>query len=113
MSNDSHDNLIETLRLAWERLDVDLIEPILADDLHYYSWWAMIEFHNKGEYLAYIKDRFQTFKDTRTRPLVKLGINKNDGEQAVAIQIGETAPILIRIKENHRMIKEMWMQPAE
>ena len=113
MTNDNHNKLVETLRLTWETLDTDLIEPALAEDLHYYSWWAMIEFHNKGEYLAYIKDRFQTFKKSGTRPLVKLGINKNDGEHAVAIQIGESAPILIRIKENHGMIKEMWMQPAE
>lgn len=66
---------------------------------HYYSWWSMIDIHNKEAYMAYLTDRFQTYKDNGTHLLVKLGINKNNGENAVAIQFGDDSPTLIRIKE--------------
>ena len=113
MTNNLHIKLIEIIRSAWEHLDAGLIEPYLSDDLHYYSWWSMIDIHNKEAYMSYITDRFQTYKDTGTYPRVKLGINKNDGEYAVAIQFGDDVPTLIRIKEEGGKIKEMWMQPAE
>lgn len=113
MSTNQHNRLIETLRLAWEALDADIIEPILAEDLHYYSWWALIEMNSKQAYLTYLKERFQSYKSSGNKPLVKLGVNKNDGEYAVAIQFGDSVPILIRIIEREGKIKEMWMQPAE
>ncbi|MBQ9893467.1 MAG: hypothetical protein IJM35_09980 [Bacteroidales bacterium] len=113
MSTDIHNNLIEILRLSWDNLDADLIEPFLAEDVHYSSWWALAEINNKEDYLIYLRERFQTFKDKGTKPLVKLGVNKNDGEYAVALQMGDEAPTLIRIKEEYGKIKEMWMQPAQ
>ena len=88
MSNEIHDHIIEILRLAWDTLDADLIEPLLAADLHYYSWWALVEFHCKEDYLSYIRERFQTYKESGKRPIVKIGVNKNDGEYAVALQFG-------------------------
>ena len=112
-TSEKHDNLIEILRKAWESLDADMIEPLLAEDIHYSSWWTMVELHSKKEYLAYIKERFQTYSFSECRPLVKTGINKNDGERAVALQFGEGAPTLIRIKERDGLITEMWMQSAE
>lgn len=113
MPSDCHKQLIESLRSAWESLDADLIEPLLAEDLHYSSWWALKELNNKEDYLAYIKERFQAYLNNGIRPTVKLGVNKNDGEYAVAIQIGEELPYLIRIIENDGKIKEMWIQPVD
>ena len=113
MSTNQHNRLVETLRLAWETLDADIIEPLLAEDLHYYSWWALKELSSKQDYLTYLKERFQSYKDSGNKPRVKLGVNKNDGEYAVAIQFGDGVPILIRIIEIGGKIKEMWMQPAE
>lgn len=113
MPSDCHKQLIESLRSAWESLDADLIEPLLAEDLHYSSWWALKELNNKEDYLAYIKKRFQAYLNNGIRPTVKLGVNKNDGEYAVAIQIGEELPYLIRIIENDGKIKEMWIQPVD
>lgn len=113
MSSDIHNKLIGTLRQAWENLDANLIEPLLADDIHYSSWWAMVELNNKEDYLLYIRERFQTYRDKGAKPLVKLGVNKKDGEYAVALQMGDDVPTLIRIKEKNGRIKEMWMQPAE
>ena len=113
MPSDCHKQLIESLRRAWESLDADIIEPLLADDLHYYSWWALKELNSKHDYLAYIKERFKAYINSGIRPMVKLGINKNDGEYAVAIQIGEDLPCLIRIREYDGKIQEMWIQPVE
>lgn len=113
MTSDSHNNLIESLRLAWETLDAGLMEPLLADDLHYYSWWALVEMNGKEKYLSYIRERFLAYKNRGTRIIVKLGVNKNDGEYAVAVQIEENPPYLIRIKENEGKIQEMWLQPVE
>lgn len=113
MPSDCHKQLIESLRRAWESLDAYLIEPLLTEDLHYYSWWALIEMNSKQAYLTYIKERFQSYKSNGIKPMVKLGVNKIDGEYAVAIQFGDGVPILIRIIEREGKIKEMWMQPAE
>ena len=113
MSSEKHKYLIDTLRHAWENLDADIIEPYLSNDLHYYSWWAMADIRNKGDYLAYLMNCFRIYKDNGIHLSVKLGINKIDGEYAVALQIGGDVPTLIRIKEEDGKIKEMWMQPAE
>lgn len=113
MSSDPHNQLIEILRLAWENLDADLIAPILAPNLHYYSWWALVELNSKEDYISYIRERFQAYKRSGIRPIVKIGINKNDGEQAVALQFDGDVPTLIRIKEENGKIAEMWIQPAE
>ena len=113
MPNETHNNIIEILRIAWDTLDADLIEPLLADNLHYYSWWAMVEFHTKDDYMAYIRERFLTYGNNGARPIVKIGINRNDGENAVALQFGDGIPSLIRIKEESGKITEMWIQPAE
>ena len=113
MPFNSHKDLIESLRHAWESLDADIIEPLLAEDLHYYSWWALVEINSKNDYLAYIRERFLSYKNNGIKPIVKLGINKNDGEYAVAIQVGDDLPYLIRITENEGKIREMWIQPVE
>ena len=113
MSTDQHNRLIETLRLAWEALDADIIEPLLADNVHYYSWWALVELNSKEDYMSYIKEGFLAYMNSGTKPIVKLGVNKNDGEYAVALQLGDDLPILIRIKEKDGKIQEMWLQPAE
>lgn len=113
MSTDSHNHLIESLRSAWESLDADIISPLIAEDLHYYSWWTLVEFNSKEAYLAYIKERFKAYINNGIRPIVKLGVNKNDGEYAVAIQVGEDLPFLIRIRERDGKIREMWIQPVE
>ena len=74
----------------------------------------MVDFHSKASYLTYIIERFRSYRTSDTKPLVKLGINKNDGEYAVALQSDNgDIPVLIRIKEENGKIKEMWMQPAE
>ena len=113
MSSIIHEKLVGTLRSAWENLDPDIIEPYLSENLHYYSWWAMVEFNCKEDYLSYIRERFQTYKNTGVHPIVKMGVNKNDGEYAVALQYNDDVPTLIRIKEEAGKITEMWMQPAE
>lgn len=73
----------------------------------------MVEFHSKDNYLAYITERFKSYREKGECPLVKLGINRDNGEYAVALQFDGSLPILIRIKEENGLIKEMWMQPAE
>lgn len=113
MLSNTHYELIDKLRKAWIDLDATLIEPLLANSLHYYSWWALVELNSKEEYLKYIRERFLAYKRSGTHPIVKIGINKNDGEYAVALQLGDDVPTLIRIKEENGKIKEMWMQPAD
>ena len=113
MTPKTRDQLIDALRQTWESLDPSLIEDVLANNLHYYSWWAMVEFNKREDYLIYLRERFLAYRRSDTHPIVKLGINKNDGEHAVALQFGDEVPILIRIKEENGMITEMWKQPAE
>lgn len=50
-NSEIHNHLVELLMDAWTSLDPNIIEPLLAEDLHYYSWWVMSEIHSKSEYL--------------------------------------------------------------
>ena len=111
--NEIHNKLIAELCDAWEALNADLVEPLLADDLHYSSWWLMKETHTKDEYLDYLRGRFQSIRKSGDPLIVKMGVNRIDGEYAVAIQQGDGMPALIRIVEKNGKIKEMWMQAAE
>ncbi len=108
-----HIFLIKDIIRAWSELDASIIEPLLSDNLHYHSWWDMVEFFSKESFMEYINYRFKSYKEHGIRPLVKLGVNRNNGEHAVALQFGDDVPILIRIEEEDGKIKEMWMQSAE
>ena len=108
-----HEELIGALKEAWTKLDAEILAPLLADDLHYYSWWSLVELNSKEEYLTYIRERFKTYERSGLSPIVKIGINKNDGEQAVALQFDGDVPTLIRIKVINGRIAEMWIQPAD
>ena len=109
-NSETHNHLVELLLDAWTSLDPNIIEPLLAEDLHYYSWWVMSEIHSKSEYMDYIRGKFTTLRESGNKPIVKLGISSENGEYAVALQQGDTAPALIRIEERDGKIKEMWMQ---
>lgn len=111
--NEAHNSLVACLCDAWEALDADQIEPLLAEDLHYWSWWLMKETHTKKEYMEYIRGRFKAMKNSGEFPIVKIGVNRLDGEYAVAIQQGDSLPALIRIIEKDGKIHDMWMQAAE
>lgn len=109
-NSETHNHLVELLLDAWTSLDPNIIEPLLAEDLHYYSWWVMSEIHSKSEYMDYIRGKFTTLRESGNKPIVKLGISSENGEYAVALQQGDNAPALIRIEERDGKIKEMWMQ---
>ena len=111
--NEVHNKLIAELCDALEALNADLIEPLLAEDLHYSSWWLMKETNTKKEYMDYLRGRFKAIKNSGEPLIVKMGVNRIDGEYAVAIQYGDSVPALIRIVESEGKISEMWMQAAE
>ena len=47
-------------------LNVDAIEPLLADDFHYSSQWVLAEITSKQEYLDYIRPKLKAVRDSET-----------------------------------------------
>lgn len=45
-------------------LSVAPLEPLLADDLHYSSQWVLGEIASKAEYLAYIRPKLETIRQS-------------------------------------------------
>ena len=48
-------------------LNVDAIEPLLADDFHYSSQWVLAEITSKQEYLDYIRPKLKALRDSETK----------------------------------------------
>lgn len=47
---------------AWNHLNADFLEPILADDFTYESQWVFAAMHGKAKYLEYIRGKFETIR---------------------------------------------------
>ncbi len=67
--------LVKRYAKAWEELDASIIIPFLADDFHYGSMWVMAPDIEKEEYINYIKGKFNTIKNTNSKPLVEVARN--------------------------------------
>jgi hypothetical protein len=48
-------------------LNVDAIEPLLADDFHYSSQWVLAEITSKQEYLDYIRPKLKAVRDSESK----------------------------------------------
>ena len=57
---------------AYQQYDASIIEPYLADDMHYASMWVFHEMTSKKEYLDYLVGKLQTMKRSGTRIEFKL-----------------------------------------
>lgn len=51
---------------AYTKYDASIIEPYLADDVHYASMWVFQELTSKSEYLDYLKGKLATMKAHHT-----------------------------------------------
>ena len=64
--------LVEIYAEAWRKLDVTILEPYLADDFKYSSFYVF-DTLGKEEYLDYLKGKFTAIKASGTEPIVSLG----------------------------------------
>lgn len=65
---------------AYQQYDASIIEPYLADDMHYASMWVFHEMTSKKEYMDYLVGKLQTMKKSGTRIEFKLipgGMHEN------------------------------------
>ena len=60
--NKSIDYFTNAYAVAWNTLDISLIEKLLASDFHYSSFWVYNEMTSAREYLEYLKGKFETLK---------------------------------------------------
>ena len=49
---------------AYTKYDASIIEPYLADNMHYASMWVFEELTSKQEYMDYLVGKLQTMKRT-------------------------------------------------
>ena len=52
---------------AYQQYDASIIEPYLADDMHYASMWVFHEMTSKQEYMDYLTGKLQTLKKNGVR----------------------------------------------
>lgn len=54
--------VLTKLAEAYTNYDASIIEPFLADDVHYASMWVFQELTSKSEYIDYLKGKLATMK---------------------------------------------------
>lgn len=105
-----HNELIRKVFEAWDNLDPERIIPLLAPDLHYYSWWVISEMHTKEEYADYIRGKFKTIKERNFKPQISLVKGENTGKEAILMRQEGCPTVLLKLEEKNGLISEMWMQ---
>lgn len=91
---------------AWEKLDVSVIAPYLADDFTYGSMWVFQSLDRDG-YLDYLKGKFEAIESSDTKPEVKTGYSENGDPCVWLNQNGNIAFIHVKAKDGK--IAEVYM----
>lgn len=64
----------EALWKAWDMLDASIIEPFLAPDFSYGSYWVKNQSMDRESYLEYLPGKFNTIKKTNSKPKLALAV---------------------------------------
>jgi hypothetical protein len=62
------------IALAWNRLDADVLDPFLADDVVYVSQHALMPLVGKLAVMEYLRDKMRTCHQSGTRMFAELGV---------------------------------------
>ncbi|MDY4513180.1 MAG: hypothetical protein SPE10_07025 [Paludibacteraceae bacterium] len=57
-------DFLQKLAEAYTKYDASIIEPYLAENMHYASMWVFHEMTSKQEYMDYLIGKLQTMKRT-------------------------------------------------
>ncbi len=101
---------------AWYELDAKILEPVLADDLHYSSFWVFEEMHGKERYLEYISAKFRLLRNNphpetcwgSARVLYQAPIGKH-----VVLIAQKGKEFALELNAAGGMITSMWMRPVD
>ena len=84
-------------------LNVDAIEPLLADDFHYSSQWVLAEITSKQEYLDYIRPKLKAVRDSENKVWAEMAhleqeipgpcvvLSQNSKENLLSLILGKVA----------------------
>ncbi len=95
---------------AWNELNADLLDTILADNLEYTSFWVFETLEGKDVYLDYLRGKFNAVKNTGRDSQVKAEVRNINGKfQPVIIQGDEELFLHMSIENN--LITSLCMMP--
>ncbi len=114
-TDDTLKDLAETVCLAWNRLDPAILEPVLAEDFVYSSFWKISDLEGKENYLEYI--------DAKMRNIRRNLSSGNSGVTACVLfqkEIGKNVVVLtqrhkdfaLEITAEGGLISKMWLRPV-
>jgi hypothetical protein len=66
-------NALRAYARMMNTLDVDCLEPFLADDLRYNSQWVFEEMVGKERYIEYIRAKLKVIAESAGRPSAEIG----------------------------------------
>ena len=100
---------VKILAMAWNNLDVSIIEPYIAGDVIYWSQQALTDMAGKKAVIEYLEEKMETIRNSPgTRVFAELGEAKpypmapDPPEPCVILALGEKnnieALILIKIE---------------
>ena len=99
------EQIVEEIAKAWETLDADLIIQNIDESFVYNSQWVFESLDYAG-YKEYIRGKFQTLKNKKVGPNVKIVPDNFEGGTMIALQQGNNEPCFFRIKVlNGKVIK--------
>ena len=89
------------IALAWNRLDADVLEPFLAEDVVYVSQHVLKPLVGKLAVMEYLRDKMRTCHQRGTRMFAELGVY----QQGPSVMIAQGQPeklcgtILVRLQD--------------
>ena len=105
--------LVEIIAKAWNALDAAIIEPLLADDFEYQSFWVFETMRGKDNYVEYLTGKFGTIRRTGSKvkamPVYQEGID----EYVVALDQDGIRDAALQIWTENGLVTKMWMRPLD
>ena len=105
--------LAETVANTWNALDAKIIEPYLAENFEYESFWVFETMRGKDNYVEYLTGKFGTIRRTGSKvkamPVYQEGID----EYVVALDQDGIRDAALQIWAKEGMLTRMWMRPID
>ena len=105
--------LAETVANAWNALDAKIIEPYLADDFEYESFWVFETMKGKDSYMEYLTGKYGSIKRTGSKLTAETVFQDGIDEYVVALDQDGRRDAALQIWTSEGKITKMWMRPLD
>ncbi len=104
-------SLAEAIASSWNNMNAEMLAPYLIDDMQYNSVWISNTIMGKADYLHYLREKFETIKNSKDIPVVDI-MSEYGMFYPTLSQKGIGANSVIDFEEKDGKITRMLMRPS-